>query len=58
MSVGAAAEKGVEAAKKNWIFFVVAAVAIVVGVLWYDHKNGGKLTQKVASLPVVGKLFA
>jgi type II secretory pathway component PulF len=58
MSLGAEAKAGTAAVKKNWIFFVVAAAAVVVLVLWYDHKNQGKLTQKIASLPVVGKLFA
>lgn len=47
-----------EAAKKNWLPAVVILAGIVILVLWYDHKHSGSLTTKVASLPVVGKLFA
>ena len=44
--------------KSNWIPFLIIGLAVVVGVLWYDHKNNGALTTKIAGLPLVGKLFA
>lgn len=58
MGVEADVKAGAKAARANWLFFTVAAVGIVIVALWYDHKNGGKLTAKFAGLPVVGKLFA
>ncbi len=58
MGVEAEVKAGVGAAKKNWIFFLVLALAVVVLVLWYDHKKAGALTAKFAGLPVIGKLFA
>lgn len=58
MSLGSEVKAGGAAARKNWIFFLVAGLAVVVLVLWYDHKKGGALTAKIAGLPVVGKLFA
>lgn len=58
MSLGSEVKAGAGAARKNWIFFLVAGAAVVVLVLWYDHKKGGALTAKIAGLPVVGKLFA
>lgn len=56
--VGAQFEKGGEALKKNWIFTAVLIFGVMVLVLWYDHKNSGKLTAKLAGLPGIGKLFA
>lgn len=47
-----------ETAKKNWLPAVVILAGIVILVLWYDHKNNGSLTTRIAGLPVVGKLFA
>ncbi len=58
MALEAEAKAGVAAVKKNWMFFVLAGAVLLVGVLWYEHKNGGKLTTKIAGLPVIGKLFA
>lgn len=58
MGLQSQAKAGADAAKKHWVFFLVAGVAVVVLVLWYDHKKGGALTAKVAGLPVIGKLFA
>ncbi len=43
--------------KNHWLAFAVVAFVIVALALSYDHKNGGKLTAKLASLPLVGKLF-
>jgi hypothetical protein len=51
-------KKGANAVKRHWVAFLVAGAVLVVVALWYDHKNNGALTQKVASLPLVGKLFA
>lgn len=58
MSVGSEAKAAGEAVKKHWWIFLVIAFGVVVAALWYDHKNSGKLTTKIAGLPVVGKLFA
>lgn len=58
MGLEAEAKAGGEAIKKNWLFFVLVGVVVIVGVLWYDHKNNGSLTTKVAGLPLIGKLFA
>jgi len=56
--IGASAKSGWNAVKAHWGFFLVAAFAVTVLVLWYDHKNSGTLTQRIAGLPLVGKLFA
>lgn len=58
MSVGSATKAAGNAVKAHWVVFLVAGVVVVVAALWYDHKNAGKLTTKVAGLPVIGKLFA
>lgn len=50
-------KKGASAIRRHWVAFAVAGAALVVLALWYDHKNNGALTAKVASLPIVGKLF-
>jgi len=54
--------KGVDATKgfvkHHWVAFLVVAFVIVALALAYDHKNGGKLTEKIASLPLIGRLFA
>lgn len=55
---GAEAKAGTAAIKKNWIFFVAVLFGVTVLLLWYEHKNGGKITTKLAGLPVLGKLFA
>jgi hypothetical protein len=49
---------GANALKKHWVAVLVVAGVVVVLALWYDHKNSGALTAKVASLPLIGKLFA
>ncbi len=36
----------------------MVAFVVVTLALAYDHKNSGKLSTKLASLPLVGKLFA
>lgn len=60
MSAGVGA--GVNATKgfirNHWLAFAVVAFVIVALALSYDHKNGGKLSAKLAGLPLVGKLFA
>jgi hypothetical protein len=60
MSAGVGA--GVNATKgfirNHWLAFAVVAFVIVALALSYDHKNGGKLSTKLAGLPLVGKLFA
>ena len=43
--------------KNHWLAFAVVAFVIVALALSYDHKNGGKLTAKLASLPLVGKHY-
>jgi type II secretory pathway component PulF len=44
--------------KNHWIAAIVVVVAIVAVALAYDHKNNGKLTNMVAGIPILGKLFA
>ena len=44
--------------KAHWGWFLFGIAALIIGALWYDHKNQGDLTKKVAGLPLVGKLFA
>lgn len=56
MTSGAKAAFG--AIKSHWGWFAVFFFGAIVVALWYDHKNSGDLTKKVAGLPVVGKLFA
>jgi hypothetical protein len=58
MSVGSEAKAAGSALKKHWWIFLLIGAGVVVAALWYDHKNSGKLTQKLAGLPGVGKLFA
>jgi len=54
--------KGVDATKSfvknHWIAFIVVAFVVVAAALAYDRKNDGALTNKIASLPLIGKLFA
>jgi len=54
--------KGVDATKSfvtnHWIAFIVVAFVIVAAALAYDRSSGGKLTEKIAGLPLVGKLFS
>lgn len=45
-------------AKSHWGWALVAVLGVVIVALWYDHKNNGDLTKRVAGLPGVGKLFA
>jgi hypothetical protein len=58
MGLETEAKAGAQAVKKNWLFFLLLAFAVVVLVLWYDHKKAGALTAKLAGLPGIGKLFA
>ncbi len=44
--------------KAHWGWFLFGIAALIIAALWYDHKNQGDLTKKVAGLPLVGKLFA
>jgi type II secretory pathway component PulF len=55
MSGGKAAWNAIKA---HWGWFLLIFAAIIIAALWYDHKNTGDLTKKVAGLPLVGKLFA
>ncbi len=43
--------------KSHWFWLTVGVLGVVIAALWYDHKNAGDLTKKVASIPLVGKLF-
>jgi hypothetical protein len=43
--------------KNHWLAFAVVAFVVVTLALAYDHKNGNKLTAKLASWPIVGGLF-
>lgn len=58
MSIGSQVSASTDAIKKHWWVFGLIFVGVVVLALWYDHKNQGKLTTKLASLPGIGKLFA
>jgi type II secretory pathway component PulF len=42
----------------HWLAFAVVAFVVVALALSYDHKNGGKLSAKIASLPIIGGLFS
>lgn len=53
---GISATKGF--VKNHWVAFAVVAFIVVVLALAYDKKNAGKLSTKLAGLPLVGKLFA
>jgi type II secretory pathway component PulF len=44
--------------KAHWGWFLLGIAALIIAALYYDHKNQGSLTAKVAGLPIVGKLFA
>jgi type II secretory pathway component PulF len=44
--------------KSHWGWFLIGIAAIIIAALWYDHKNQGDLTKKVAGLPIIGKIFA
>ena len=57
MGIESQAKSGWKAVKDNWMFFVIAALAIGVLTLWWDHKKGGTITAKLATWPIVGKLF-
>ena len=52
---GISATKGF--VKNHWLAFLVVAFVVVTLALAYDRKNGGKLSTKLAGLPLVGKLF-
>lgn len=56
--VSAEFNAGIEAAKKNAVFFLVVGVALAIGVLWWDAKKQGAVTKWLASKPLVGKLFS
>ncbi len=56
-TVGSGVEATKGFVKNHWIAFIVVAFVVVAAALAYDHKSGGKLTTKIASLPIVGKLF-
>ncbi len=58
MSIGSQVSASTDAVKKHWWVFLVLFAGVVVLALWYDHKNSGKLTTKLAGLPGIGKLFA
>ena len=58
MGIEADIKAGNKAVTSNWIYFLVLLFVVAVALLWYEHKNGGKLTAKFATLPLVGKLFA
>ncbi len=58
MAIEADIKAGNKALTSNWIYFLVLLFVVAVGLLWYEHKSGGKLTTKFASLPGIGKLFA
>lgn len=56
-SVGTGAKAAKSFITNHWLAFAVVAFVVVVGALAYDHKNGGKLTAKLSTWPVVGGLF-
>lgn len=58
MSVGSATKAAGNAVKAHWVVFAIGGIVLVIAALWYDHKNAGKLTTKVAGIPGIGKLFA
>lgn len=58
MDIAAEATAGTKAIKSNWLFFALLGLGLFIGVLWLDHKKGGKVTTWLASKPLVGKLFA
>jgi hypothetical protein len=60
MAEGVAADvkAAAKALKTHYIAFLVGAAVIMVLGLWYEHKNPGAITTKLAKIPGVGKLFA
>lgn len=51
------AKAALGAFKSHWFWLSLGIVGVVILALWYDHKNSGDLTKKVASIPFVGNLF-
>jgi hypothetical protein len=54
----AAAKAATGSIKRHWLTFALIGFGLVVLALWYDHKNQGALTAKLAKLPIVGGLFS
>lgn len=56
--VGAGVNATKNFVKNHWLAFAVTAFVVVALALSYDHKNNGKLSSMIASIPLVGKLFS
>lgn len=55
--IAADIKAGNKAVGQHVWYFLGLLVVVAIGLLWYEHKSGGKLTTKFAGLPLVGKLF-
>ena len=48
---------GFNAVKKHWVAFLAAGAVLVILAFWYEHKNPGAISGKLAKAPLVGGLF-
>lgn len=56
--VGKDVKSGANAIKNHWVAFLVAGLVLVGLAFWYEKKNPGAVTGKLAKLPIVGGAFA
>lgn len=50
-----APKKALSFVTKNWAAAGFLILALAIGFVWYDTKNPGKLREKVAKIPGIGK---
>jgi hypothetical protein len=57
--LGADVKRSGNLIKDNPITFVVAGLVLVILAFWYEHKNPGAVSGKLAKIPFIGpKLFS
>jgi predicted outer membrane lipoprotein len=50
-------KKGINAVKNHWVAVLVAGAVLVILAFWYEHKNPGAVTGKLAKIPLIGGMF-